>query len=155
MNLSKSSSGQALVIYAAALKQLLATILLRDSWELILRLRLVYCDNDTDDHGNDNKDDDHNEEAPPLLAVAGARADDGGANFLVALSDVFADLLALSFDVGNKRLLLLHNLVEVLEELGKLDHLALNVLDGLMALLDVAQGGARLAAAVRAHELGS
>jgi hypothetical protein len=134
---------------------LLATILLRDSWELILRLWLVYCDNDTDDHGNDDEDDDHNEEAPPLLAVAGARADDGGANFLVALSDIFADLLALSFDVGNKRLLLLHNLVEVLEELGKLDHLALNVLDGLMALLDVAQGGARLAAAVRAHELGS
>jgi hypothetical protein len=130
-------------------------ILLRGLRGLVLRLLVVYCDNNTDDHGNDDEDDDHNEEAPPLLAVAGASADDCGADFLVALGDVFADLLALGFNVGNERLLLLHNLVEVLEELGKLDHLALNVLDGLMALLDVAQGGARLAAAVRAHELGS
>jgi hypothetical protein len=123
-------------------------------WGLFLRLLVIHSNNNTDDHCNDDNDDEDNEEAPPLLAVAGARADDCGANFLVTLCDVFADLLALGFDVGNERLLLLHNLVEILEELGKLDHLALNVLDGLVALLDVAQGGARLAAAVRAHELG-
>jgi hypothetical protein len=115
---------------------------------LVLRLLVVHCDNDTNDHSNNDEDDYNDEQAPPLLAVTGARADDRGTNLLVTLCDVIANLLALLLNVGNERFLLLHNLIEVLEKLGELDHLALNVLDGLVALLHVAQSGARLAAAV-------
>jgi hypothetical protein len=115
---------------------------------LVLRLLVVHCDNDTNDHSNNDEDDNNDEQAPPLLAVTGARADDRGTNLFVTLCDVIANLLALLLNVGNERLLLLHNLVEVLEKLGELDHLALNVLDGLVALLHVAQSGARLATAV-------
>lgn len=113
-----------------------------------LRLLVVDCNDNGDNDGNDNDDEDANEQAPPLLPVAGARTDNRRTNLLVALGDVLADLLALLLNVGHKRLLLLHNLVKVLEELGKLDHLALNVLDRLVTLLDVAQGGVGLTAAV-------
>ena len=66
---------------------------------------------------------------------------------------IVVDFLALGFNVGDKGLLLLDNLIKVLKELGKLDHLALDVLDSLVALLDVAQRGRGLAATVRVHEL--
>lgn len=113
-----------------------------------LRLLVVDSDDDTDDDGNDNDDEQDDEQAPPLLPVACARTDDRSTDFLVTLCDVLADFLALLLDVGDERLLLLHDLIEVLEELCKLHHLALDVLDGLVALLDVAQGRAGLAAAV-------
>jgi hypothetical protein len=98
-----------------------------------------HCDNRGDD-GNDDDDENDDEQAPPLLAVAAPRLFDSATNLCVCLDDVLVDLLAFLLNVGNKGLLLLHNLVEVLEELGELDHLALNVLDSLVALLDVAEG---------------
>jgi hypothetical protein len=118
-----------------------------------LLLRLVDCDNNGDDDCDDDEDEDRDKQAPPLLAVATTRADDCGANLLVSFCDVLANLLALLLDIGNQRLLLLNNLVEILEELSELDHLALDVLDGFVALLDIAEGGAGLTAAVRAQEL--
>jgi hypothetical protein len=117
------------------------------------RLWLVDCDDDSDNDRNDDENNDRDEQAPPLLAVAAARRGDCGANLLVAFCDVLADLLALLLNVGDHGLLLLHDLVEVLEELGELDHLTLDVLDRFVALLDVAQGGAGLPTAVRAEEL--
>lgn len=90
-----------------------------------------------DDNDDDEQDD---EQAPPLLAVPAARLLDRAANLGVCLNHVVVDLLALLLDIGHERLLLLHNLVEVLEELGELNHLALDVLDGFVALLDVAEG---------------
>jgi hypothetical protein len=116
-------------------------------------LWLVDCDNNSNNDRNDDEDDDRNEQAPPLLAIAAARRGDCGANLLVAFCDILADLLTLLLNVGDEGLLLLHDLVEVLEELGELNHLALDVLDGFVALLDVAQGGAGLAAAVGAEKL--
>ena len=110
------------------------------------------CDN----HGNnnDNNDDEqHNKQAPPLLAVPAARLLDRASNLGVGLHNVVVDLLALLLDVGHKRLLLLHDLVQVLEKLGQLDHLALDVLDRLVALFDVAEGAGGLAAAVRVEKL--
>lgn len=95
------------------------------------------CDDDDDDD-NDDDEEENDEEAPPLLAVAAARFVDGSADFRVGLHHVVVDFLALGLDVGHERLLLLHDLVEVLEQLGKLDHLALDVLDGLVPLLDIA-----------------
>ena len=58
------------------------------------------------------------------------------------------DLLALCFDVLDEGLLLLDNLVEVLEQLGELNHLLLDLLDGLVALLHITEGGRCLTAAV-------
>jgi hypothetical protein len=121
----------------------------------LLRLLIIDYKINHHHHRNDNEDDHNNEEAPPLLVVASARADNCGDHFLVTLCDGFADLLALGCDVGNERLLLLHNLVEVLEKLGELDHLALNFLGGLVALPHAALGRARLDAAVRVEELRS
>jgi hypothetical protein len=92
-------------------------------------------DNNNDD---DNDDEEDNEEAPPLLAVAAAGFLNGSTNLVVPLYNVVVNLLALLLDVGNKRLLLLDNLVEVLEQLSKLNHLTLDVLDSFVALLDVA-----------------
>jgi hypothetical protein len=106
------------------------------------------------DNRHDNEDDDANEQAPPLLAVARARTDDCGANLLIAFHDIVVDFFGLGLDARNLGFLLLHDLVKVLEELGQLDHLALNVLDRGVALLHVTEAGAGLAAAVGAEELG-
>jgi hypothetical protein len=62
---------------------------------LVLRLLVVHCDNDTNDHSNNDEDDNNDEQAPPLLAVTGARADDRGTNLFVTLCDVIANLLAI------------------------------------------------------------
>lgn len=117
--------------------QLLPVSLLRNS----IRSRLVnLCDNHSnDDHNNDDKQD--NEEAPPLLAVTATRLDDSTINFDVGSLDVVVDFLALLLDVGNERFLLLDDLVKVLEQLGEFDHLTFYVLDGLVALFYVAEGG--------------
>lgn len=105
------------------------------------------CDNNSDDD-NDNDDEQNNEQAPPLLAVPAASLLDCAADFGVGLDNVVVNLFALLLDVGDEGLLLLHDLVEILEKLGQLNHLALDVLNGLVALLDVAEGGRGLAAAV-------
>lgn len=118
------------------------------SIRICLRLLIVDGNNDSNNNSDDNDDENANKQAPPLLPVARARTDNRSADLLVTLGDVVADFFALLLNVGDEGLLLLHDLVEVLEELGELDHLALNVLDGIVALLDVAQGGVGLAAAV-------
>lgn len=118
-----------------------------------LRLVVVCDNNNSNNDGNDDEDDNADEQAPPLLAVAATCADNCSANLLVAFCDVLADCFTLHLDVGNEWLLLLHDLIEVLEELGELDHLALDVLNGFVALLDIAEGRAGLAAAVGAEEL--
>lgn len=115
---------------------------------LVVVLWLVDCDNDCDNNCNDDDNDDANEEAPPLLAVAAAGADNGSVDFFIALYNVLVDFLALLFNVGNQRLLLLYDLVEILEQLSKLNHLSLDILNCLVALLDIAESGASLATAV-------
>jgi len=97
-----------------------------------------------DDHSNDNNDDDDEQddkEAPPLLAVTAARLDYGTINLDIGSLYVVVDFFALGLDVGDERLLLLDNLVEILEQLGQLHHLTFYVLDGFVSLFDVAQGG--------------
>lgn len=93
------------------------------------------------------------EQAPPLLPVAGARLLDGAANLLVALHHVVVHLLALLLNVLHQRLLLHDDVVEVLEQLRELHHLALDLLDGLVALLDIPEARLGLAAAVRVQQL--
>jgi hypothetical protein len=110
------------------------------------------CDNNSDNDDDDN-DEENDEQAPPLLAVPAARLLDCAADLGVCLDDVFVDLLTLLLDVGDERFLLLHDLVEVLEQLGKFDHLLLDSLNGFVALLDVAESGRGLAAAVGAEQL--
>ena len=101
------------------------------------------CDNNR----NDNDDDDdkqHNKQAPPLLTVPAARLLDRAADLGIRLDDIVVDLLALLLDVRNERFLLLHNLIQVLEQLGKLDHLTLNVLNCFVALFDIAESARSL-----------
>jgi hypothetical protein len=112
------------------------------------RLLVVDDNNDRCNDSNDNDDENADKDTPPLFPVARARTNNRCANLLVTLCDVLPDFFALLLDVGDEGLLFLHDLVEVLEKLSELYHLALNVLDGVVALLDVAQGGVRLAAAV-------
>lgn len=114
----------------------------------LVDLRNHNCDNDDDDDDEQN-----NEQAPPLLAVPAARLLDCAADLGVGLDDVVVDLLALLLDVGDEGFLLLHDLVQVLEQLGELDHLALDVLDRVVALFDIAKGGRGLAATVGVEEL--
>lgn len=94
-------------------------------------------DSDNDDDDDDEQDD---KQAPPLLAVAAAGLLDGASNFGVGLYYVFVDLFTLLLDVGYKWFLLLNDLIEVLEKLGKLHHLALDVLNCVVSLLDIAEG---------------
>jgi hypothetical protein len=93
------------------------------------------------------------EQAPPLLAVSAPGFLDGATNLRVRLDDVGVDLLTLLLDVLNEWLLLHDNLVEVLEQLCQFDHLSLDLLDGLVALLDVPQARLGLAATVGVNEL--
>lgn len=115
------------------------------SW---LGCRLGDLGNNNSNDDNDDDDEQDNEQAPPLLAVTAAGLVNGTSNLGIGLYNIFVDLLAFLLDVGNKRFLLLNNLVKVLEELGKLHHLALNVLNGFVALLDVTEGRRGLATAV-------
>lgn len=78
-----------------------------------------------------------NEQAPPLLAVSAPCLLDSTANLSVGLDNVGVDFLALLLDVLNEGFLLHDDLVQVLEQLCQLDHLSLDLLDGLVALLDV------------------
>lgn len=91
-------------------------------------------------------------EADPLLLARLAGRDNGNANLLVALVEILHHLLRLLFDLGHGHVLLHDERVHVLEELGELDHLALDLLQSSMAVLDGREGGAGLAAAVRLHE---
>jgi hypothetical protein len=102
---------------------------------------LIFDDNSNDSYNNGNENGDENayEQAPPLLAVTGAHTDDRGTYLLVTLCDILANCLALLVNSGNERLLPLHDFVEVSGDLGELDHLALDVLYGVVALADVTE----------------
>lgn len=121
--------------------------------KLRLLILLVDGDDDTNHNGDDDDDNDDDEEAPPLLAAGAAGLFDSAADFGVGLHHIFVDLLALLLDVGDKGLLLHDDLVEVLEQLGELHHLLLDLQNRLVALLDVAESRGRLATAVGAEEL--
>jgi hypothetical protein len=108
------------------------------SWSL--RSFLVHGNNNTYHNGDDDDNDNADEKAPPLLATSAARFCDGSADLCVRLDDVLVNLLALLLDILDKRLLLHDNLIKVLEELCELDHLLLNLLNGFVALLDIAEG---------------
>lgn len=119
-----------------------------DRWGLVAGSSLVDLCNDDGDDDDDDDDEQDDEQAPPLLAVPAACLVDCAADLGVGLDDVVVDFLALLLNVGDEGFLLLHDLIEVLEQLGELDHLALDVLDRFVTLLDVAEGGRGLAAAV-------
>jgi hypothetical protein len=94
---------------------------------LFLLLLVVDCDDDANDDTNDNDDEDNGEQAPPLLPIVGTRTDNRSANFLIPFCDVLADFFAVLLHIDNERLLLLHDLIEVLEELSELNHLTLDI----------------------------
>lgn len=118
---------------------------------MLFRLGDLGYNDHNDRDGNEDEQDD--KQAPPLLAVAATGLLNGAPDLRVGLYNVLVDFLALLLDVGNERLLLLNDLVEILEELSKLDHLALDVLNGFVSLLDVAEGRGGLTTAVRVEKL--
>lgn len=91
-------------------------------------------------------------QANPLLPAGTPRRLDGAAELDVALVQVLDHLLALLLDNGDLLLLLHDQGVHVLEQLGELDHLLLDLLDGGVAVLDGAEDGPRLPAAVALHQ---
>lgn len=111
---------------------------------------LLVVDADHDGHNNsdDDDNDDANEQTPPLLAAGTPCFLDGSTNLGVGLDDVLVNLLALLFNILHQRFLLHNDLVEVLEQLCKLHHLSLNLLNSLVSLLDIPQGRRCLATAV-------
>lgn len=91
-------------------------------------------------------------QAPPLLLAGLARGVHGHANLLVTLVEVLDNLLALLLDLRDGGLLLDDEDVHVLEELGQLDHLLLNLLQGSLAVLDGRQHGVGLLLATGLHD---
>ena len=90
-------------------------------------------------------------QADPLVLAGPLGGYDGGADLLVALIEVLDDLLALLLDLRDLHLLLDDERVHVLEELGQLDHLLLDALQGGLAVLHGAEDGAGLALAAALH----
>lgn len=74
-------------------------------------------------------------------------------NLHIGFPNVLMYFLALLVDLFKGWILLDNGLVDVLEELGELDHLAFDFLNGFVAALDGAEGGLSLAAAVALEEL--
>ena len=78
-------------------------------------------------------------QADPLLLPCRSRLDDCLIQLLVSLVEVLDRVLGLRVNVLNSGLLLHNGCLHVLEELGELDHLALDLLDGFVSALDGAQ----------------
>lgn len=93
-----------------------------------------------------------NAKADPLLLARLLGCLDGDVDLLVALVEVLNHLFALLLDLGDLDLLLHDEGVHVLEQLGQLDHLLLDLLELLVAVLDGAEHDARLAPPVALHE---
>ncbi|GKT41627.1 uncharacterized protein ColSpa_01808 [Colletotrichum spaethianum] len=70
----------------------------------------------------------------------------------VSMGTVLDDLLALLLDLGDGGLLLDDEHVHVLEQLGELDHLLLNLLQGGLAVLDGVEDGVGLGLAAALHD---
>ena len=119
---------------------------------------VVYRHSDTNPNGDrDDKDDEHwlasdiqnfethrygidrlttDPEADPLLSPRRPRFDNGSTKVLISLVQIDDCVLRLLFSILYSRLLLNHCGFHILEELGKLDHLPLNLLDGLVSALN-------------------
>ncbi|KAI6761185.1 hypothetical protein HG531_001738 [Fusarium graminearum] len=89
--------------------------------------------------------------ADPLLLASLAGSVDSHTNLLVTLVKVLDNLLTLLLNLGDGSLLLNNESVHVLEELCQLDHLLLNLLKGLVTVLNGAQGSTGATLAVTLH----
>jgi hypothetical protein len=94
----------------------------------------------------------NNAKADPLLLASLARSVDGSDNLLVALAEIVDNLVALLLNLGNGLILLDNHSLKILKELGEPKHIALNLGQLAVAVLDSAQDSLRLAAAIRLHE---
>jgi len=108
----------------------------------------IHADND----GDDNDEHNDNPEADPLLLSCAPSALDALIKFRVGLDYVLLDLLSLLLNVGDERLLLHDNIVEILEELGEFNDGLLDALNLVVALSHSIEGSLRLAAAVRVEK---
>ena len=77
-----------------------------------------------------------NPEANPLLPPCRSCFDHGSIEMLVSLIEIDHRVLRLIFNVFYSRLLRNDSRFHVLEELGQLDHLPLNLLNGLVPALN-------------------
>ena len=93
-----------------------------------------------------------NTQADPFLLPRGPSAVNGLTNMNVAGFEMCVCFLSLLLNVLDQRFLLHDNGIEVLEELLQLNHCALDLLDRVVALLDVAQRALRLSPAVGVEE---
>ena len=114
---------------------------------------LRHLDNNDNDDNDDDDDQHRNAQADPLLPASSFCLEDGAIELGIGTSHVGVDLLALLLDLRNGWLLLNDERFEVLEELRKLHHLLLDLLDILVSASDVLCHALRLAAAVRLDEL--
>jgi hypothetical protein len=76
-------------------------------------------------------------QADPLLPAGSPCFLDGSVELGVSSPYIFRDFFAFLFDLGDSRLLLDNQSLEVLEELGQLHHLLFDFLDILMASPDI------------------
>lgn len=90
--------------------------------------------------------------ADPLLLACSTRSVDGHADLLVTLVQVINHLLALLLNLSDSRLLLHDQRVHILEQLGELYHLLLNLDQRIVAILHRAQRGTSTALAIAVHE---
>lgn len=72
---------------------------------------------------------------------------------LIALAHMSMRFFRFHFDILDRRFLLHYSGIDVLEQLSEFDHLALNLLDGLVAALDGPKSGLRLPTAVALKKL--
>ena len=105
-----------------------------------------------DDDDNHQDDGDADSEADPLLFTRSPGALNTAVELYVSLLQVLVCVHSTLFNILHHRLLLHDNRIQVLEELLKLKHGLLNLLDGGMTLANVREGTLRLAATVRVHE---
>lgn len=90
----------------------------------------------------------NDEQTPPLLPPRRLGTLDTRLQLLVPLLHIVNDLLTLGLDIHHGRLLLHHQDIHILEQLRQLDHLALDLLDGLVPALHGIQGGSGLSLSV-------
>lgn len=95
----------------------------------------------------------NDEQTPPLLLVAGVGCLLRPINLGIALGEVLVDIFGLLMDVVDGWLLLDDEVLQVLEELGQLNKVALDLLHLDIPGLHEAAHLVRLAAAVAAQQL--
>lgn len=91
-------------------------------------------------------------QAPPLPLPRVPGTLNGGSDLLVSFVHVINDLLSLHLNVDDCCFLLNDQVVHILEHLCKLDHLALNLLDGSISVLYGGENSTGLASSVALHE---